>query len=138
MTYDVLVVGGGHAGCEAALASARMGLRTALITASVEATARLSCNPAVGGLAKGHLVREIDAPLNVVVGLAALTITPHAPLGTGVQRVSTGGSIARAALALVAASARELLDHGTIDYASRQLSQLELNSVFAAVRSTER
>jgi len=61
VNYDVLVVGGGHAGCEAALASARMGLRTALITASVEATARLSCNPAVGGLAKGHLVREIDA-----------------------------------------------------------------------------
>jgi len=59
--YDVLVVGGGHAGCEAALAAARMGLRTALITASVDATGRLSCNPAVGGLAKGHLVREIDA-----------------------------------------------------------------------------
>jgi 2-methylisocitrate lyase-like PEP mutase family enzyme len=85
-----------------------------------------------------RLVREIDAPLNVVVGLAAPTITPRALLGAGVQRVSTGGSIARAALALVAASARELLDHGTIDYASRQLSQLELNLVFAAVRSAER
>ena len=70
MNYDVLVVGGGHAGCEAALASARMGLSTALITASVEATARLSCNPAVGGLAKGHLVREIDA-LGGVMGRVA-------------------------------------------------------------------
>ncbi len=59
--YDVIVVGGGHAGCEAALAAARMGLATALVTANVDATARLSCNPAVGGLAKGHLVREIDA-----------------------------------------------------------------------------
>ena len=59
--FDVLIVGGGHAGCEAALAAARMGRATALVTASVEATARLSCNPAVGGLAKGHLVREIDA-----------------------------------------------------------------------------
>ena len=55
------MVGGGHAGCEAALAAARMGRATALVTASVDATARLSCNPAVGGLAKGHLVREIDA-----------------------------------------------------------------------------
>ncbi|MGH7724209.1 MAG: tRNA uridine-5-carboxymethylaminomethyl(34) synthesis enzyme MnmG [Candidatus Eiseniibacteriota bacterium] len=59
--FDVLVVGGGHAGCEAASAAARMGLRTALVTASVSNTAKLSCNPAVGGLAKGHLVREIDA-----------------------------------------------------------------------------
>ena len=59
--FDVVVVGGGHAGCEAALAAARMGRATALVTASVDATARLSCNPAVGGLAKGHLVREIDA-----------------------------------------------------------------------------
>jgi tRNA uridine 5-carboxymethylaminomethyl modification enzyme len=60
-SFDVLVVGGGHAGCEAALAAARMGRATALVTATVDATARLSCNPAVGGLAKGHLVREIDA-----------------------------------------------------------------------------
>ena len=52
--FDVIVVGGGHAGCEAALAAARMGLSAALVTASVDATARLSCNPAVGGLAKGH------------------------------------------------------------------------------------
>ena len=59
--FDVIVVGGGHAGCEAALAAARMGLSAALVTAAVDATARLSCNPAVGGLAKGHLVREIDA-----------------------------------------------------------------------------
>ncbi|MEP7027508.1 MAG: tRNA uridine-5-carboxymethylaminomethyl(34) synthesis enzyme MnmG [Candidatus Eisenbacteria bacterium] len=59
--FDVIVVGGGHAGCEAALAAARMGLSAALVTGSVDATARLSCNPAVGGLAKGHLVREIDA-----------------------------------------------------------------------------
>jgi len=61
LSFDIAVVGGGHAGCEAALAAARMGARTALISADIDATARLSCNPAVGGLAKGHLVREIDA-----------------------------------------------------------------------------
>lgn len=59
--YDIIVIGGGHAGCEAALASARMGANTALITISRESIARMSCNPAIGGIAKGHLVREIDA-----------------------------------------------------------------------------
>jgi tRNA uridine 5-carboxymethylaminomethyl modification enzyme len=59
--YDVIVVGAGHAGCEAARACARMGLRTAMITMNLDLIAQMSCNPAVGGIAKGHLVREIDA-----------------------------------------------------------------------------
>src|SRR6202012_4937322 len=59
--YDVVVVGAGHAGCEASMAAARMGLKTALITMNMDLIAQMSCNPAIGGGAKGHLVREVGA-----------------------------------------------------------------------------
>ena len=68
--FDCIVIGAGHAGCEAAMALARLGRQTLLVTGNVDRIGHLSCNPAIGGLAKGHMVREIDA-LGGMMGLWA-------------------------------------------------------------------
>ena len=86
--YQVIIIGGGHAGCEAARACARLGLKTALVAMNTDLIAQMSCNPAIGGIAKGHLVREIDA-----LGGVMAEVTDHVGIQFRLLNTSRGPAV---------------------------------------------